>query len=190
MEQQALEQNTFVSADGYLINADTGEVLEAVDPGLEGRELCEWSLAKRMDAEAQILALSAKRDAIVGNIERQIKEQEQRVSKLAWKYDALIESYARDVLKATGEKTKTVKFDHGSVSFRSSKGTNEITDMDAAVAFAEKYKPDIVKVRKSVNVTDCLDVAKSGIVAGELTFIKSSGPKETVKIETGVKVSE
>lgn len=187
IEQQAITQNTFVSVDGFLINADTGEVLEAVDPGLEGRELCEWALSKRMDAEAQMVALRAKRDALVQNLEKQITEQELRVKKLAWKYDSLIESYAKEAIEATGGKTKTVRFDHGSVSFRTSSGTNKITDMEAAVSFAKEFQmAEFVKVSESINVSDLLK-NWNGPTAALSNFVESSGPKETMKIETGVK---
>lgn len=185
MEQQLTEATETIEVDGYRVNPETGEVVghaehdEVWRP--QTREEVEWVLERMAEADAEILALDARLAALKSNLEAQRKAQERRLAFLNMRFGADLEKYARESLQATGWKTKTLQLDNGRISFRTSRGTNKIVDMDAAVEWAEIYVPDIVK--KSVNVTDI--ITETGDLT-QLNFIESTPPSETVTITTGI----
>lgn len=174
-----------IVVDGYTVNKETGEVYGRSDcaPGLfviDSDDKADWVLQKRMDEESEINAINARIQALTDNLRSMRKEHENRLQWLEFRFDDELTEYAKTKLT---DKSKTAKFAYGKVSFRTSAGTNKILDMDAAVAYAEASpNPEIVKVTKSVNVSDL----KENFDLSGLPFIESSGPKETVTIATGL----
>lgn len=182
MNQEAL--NTTITEDGYVYDIETGEVLDIVAEEHfrpTDRKGVEWVLEKMSVHDAEALAIQARIDALVENLRVQKNKHIKRREFLEYKYGADLQQFARETLEAAGGKSKTATFDHGKVSFRSSKGTRRIADMDAAVNWAiEHGLESAVKVVRSVNVSDLPNDADAE------PFIEASGPKETASISTGI----
>lgn len=190
-------RETEIDTDGFEYDVETGEVLGHVDTDpafrIESREHAEWALGRKADIESRLLAIRARKTALLANLVAQEKGQERRLAWWDFRFRSDLVALARQSL---GGKKKSVQFDHGAVSFRSSSGTNEIIDMGAAVRFVEDFAPD--EVKKTVTATTVLKAAKaqresyedeSHKVAVDIclrTFLVSSGPKENVTVSTGV----
>jgi hypothetical protein len=187
------ERRTEVDEDGYLYDLDTGEVLDFVGKlpfRPDTRESADWVLSKMADAEGRIVAVNARRRALLANLERQEKEAAARLEWLHRRFDAELAEFTRKDL--AGKKAKTLVLDHGRIGFRTSKGTNRITDMPRAVAWmrAEGYA-HAVKVVESVNVSDVLNAVTThafdeGVEPDTGAFLERSGARETVTIAPGV----
>lgn len=195
--------------DGTPFNPETGEIYDPTDQAVidytlahndadtikafrvDSVESAEWALQKRGDVEAEIVALEAQREAITRNINNLINQRRRRLAWWDWRFLDDLVTFARSQLK----KTKTAQFVHGKVSFRSSKGSRAILFDDQALAFVRRWAPDKIKVVESVNLTAIDAAIKAANEATESTdydappFVASTGPKETVTVETGLPIS-
>jgi hypothetical protein len=86
-------------------------------------------------------------------------------------------------------KSRTVQFEQGKVSFRSTQGRNEILDMPQAVAWMWRHKKELVRVVETVTVTDVLKVLAT-TNEDRPGWLRSTGPGESITINTGVDVQE
>jgi hypothetical protein len=164
------EQPAAIEVDGYLYDTETGELLgPALKQGfvVDSNEAADWVLGKMVEKQARLAALQKA-------VERETKQLES----LHKRFDEELEHFAKQKLEGLKERSLHLSF--GALSFRASKGTNKITDMDAAVCWADEHRPEIVKVSRSVGVSDLLVEAER---AGQaLPFIDSTGPKENFSI--------
>lgn len=184
--ESSAPRETYVDTDGYIVDADTGEIVGHDEPReafvVDSVEKAEWVLEQRSAREAAIAAIDARLKAVTEQLLAQRKAVVRRLAYEDYLYSPSLIQFARSQLSG---KSRTVQFGWGKVSFRSSTGTNTIVSMDEAVAWMRRFDPSKVKVRESVNVTDVLKLKDPGMRLG---WLKSSGPKETVVVSTGIDV--
>lgn len=177
----------------------TGEYLAPDDPRLESsgprplaprietREDAERALEGLAAINADLVAISERRNAYLANLNRQIGKQERRIKWWEYRNRAGVIEVAKSMLGAG----RTADFDHGRVRFRTTRGTRTILDMAAAVAYVRDWAPDRVKVEESVTLK-AIEAARESeaFSTGESPpappFVAESGPGESVKIDTGV----
>ncbi len=189
--EEPIPAREIINIDGYIVD-DAGEVLGLASVGddfvPDTTEKVEWVLERMADEEALLLARKAVTAAALANLKARERPHEARLAWLKRRYGMAIIDHARASLD--GQKGRTIQFDHGKVSFRTTPGTNDIIDMKAAVEFVESVAPAMV--RKEVTVTDVLKAAKAfeEIFGDKPTLrevLASSGPGESVTISTGIK---
>ncbi|MEK9735789.1 MAG: hypothetical protein VW239_00535 [Candidatus Nanopelagicales bacterium] len=177
------ERRTAVDADGWLYDVDSGEVLGIPDLPDEFAVDCvqaaDAALEIRARLEARLAALRMRKAALIANIESLEADQRRRLAWWDWRFGHGLVEFARSMLG----RGKTAKFVHGSVSFRATKGTNRIIDMESAVAWMRDVDPERVRVVESVLVSDVLATRREGDV---LPWLESTGPGESVTISTGI----
>lgn len=182
----ATSNATAVDSEGWLYDVETGEVLGLAATRasevetIDSTERADEVLEIRSRVEARIVALQARRAALNRQLDALEKAERDRLAWWDWRYRDLLVEFARGLLRKA--KGRTIRFAFGSVAFRSSKGTNQITNMEAAVEWVKRRDPELVKVVETVSVTAVLSLSEGR----ELPFIQSSGPRETATIETGV----
>jgi hypothetical protein len=200
--------------DGFLYDAD-GEILELDSEGnvfsADGRKLghisevdrtdrhaparfqvtnrdeAEWALARRSDIEASMVALRARQDAHFRHLQSQIDEQARKLRWWEYRFESGVIGVARRLLKGKG---KTAQFDNGRIAFRTVPPSTQIIDESAAIAWAEKWCPAIVKRKAWVTATD-IKKAKAEVEADTeapqvLPFLATSEPRESISIKTGI----
>ena len=181
------ERTTAVDADGWLYDVDTGEVLGIPDLpedfALDCNQAADAALEIRARIEARLAALRMRKKALIENIERLEADQRRRLSWWEWQFSHGLVEFARTMLG----RGKTAKFFHGSVSFRATRGTNKIIDMDRAVTWMRDVDPERIHVVESVLVSDVLATRREGDV---LPWLESTGPGESVTISTGITQEE
>lgn len=185
---------TYVDGDGYVVDAETGEVLGRADVAakfeVRTREDADWTLRLRSEIEGDIAGIDARLRAMTEHLLAQRAAQVRRLSWWEWRFRPSLVEFARSCLKG---KSRTAQFDWGRVSFRATKGTRQIVDMQAAVEYVQAFAPEKVKVVRTVNL-EAVDAARREAerAAGEpevgLAFLAEGGPGESVTVSTGVEV--
>lgn len=179
--------------DGYLYDVETGEVLGHSEVAeafhIETAEQVDWALERRARIEAELLAVRARKRALLENLAAIERDAERRLAWWEFRFRPEVVAFARSAIEGT--RSRTARFAYGSVAFRTSPGTRQILDMGAAVAFVEKYAPGLVKVARTVNLKAVDEAAGSYREATEEEpelgpFLATSGPREGVTIETGI----
>lgn len=189
-------QETDVTPDGYIFDVQTGEILGRADEPerftVNSEDAANWVLELRSGIEGGILGLKARKAAMVAKMDAMIAGETRKLSWWEYRFGGELTAFAKRML--AGGKSKTARFNWGSVAFRATKGTNIILDQPKAIEYVEAYAPELVKVAKSVTVES---VMKAKGVAehtlgekqeGDLPFMASSGPGENVTISTGVEL--
>ena len=174
-----------VIVDGYYIDADTGEVL-----GLVGQPTpwqpetladAEWVMDKFQRADAEKLAIQARRAAIFEQLEAQEREVDGRRAYLESRFGAALQAIARRELSTA--KIKTLKTTFGNLSFRIAPGSIKVLDTAKAVAWLRAVGlSEAVKVTETVLVTPLKDETD---LPEDLFEIKA--PEERFSIATGIK---
>ena len=193
--------------DGTPYDTHTGEILAPDSPLLAGieieadkpvdeREAVEQLLERRGYLTSKVEALKARKAILVANMDAQIADVNRRLRWWEIRFSGPVVAFARKML--TG-RSRTAQFDQGSVSFRKTSGTTAILQMDAAVEFVRRYRPDLVRVEVSVNVTAIKEAVKTAreqaLEMGDspedtdkafdrLPFIAKSGEGESITINT------
>ena len=177
--------------DGWMISTD-GEVLghiladDIFVPDTE--EKVEWVFRLAMEAEAELIAIDKQRAAIIANLDRKKVTPRNRLAWIWMKWQGHVEEFAKRSLQAMGGKSKTLKLAHGSVAFRTTKGSSEITDKAAALAFVMEWAPSRLKYR-DVTIADveaAITAAKLELEPEVDAFFVKYGPGESVSIKTGI----
>lgn len=140
----------------------------------------DFVLSLFAEADADVLAIDARLKALSENLQSQKRDIERRKASLEYKYRNPIEAIARRELE--GKKERTLKLDHGQVSFRKTQGTCKIIAMDIAVEWAEKHKPDSVVIEKSVLASTIKDDAPE-----DALWLERTPSEDRMSIKTGVK---
>lgn len=176
--------------DGVIMvyDQETGEIID-VQRGfmVDNMGRLEWALGRIAKDEAEKLALEARKRALLVNLDAMIADVDRRLVGFRNRFDAEIESFARETLD--GARTKTLKTPQGSVSFRIVPASHTIADMTAAVAWAEEHRPDAV--RKLVTFSDLGSVYHDGpggeaVEMADAPFIEKKGGGERMYLRTNV----
>lgn len=149
----------------------------------------DWVLAKLATAEAELASVRLRRAALLENLERQERRHQQRINSLHARFGEQIRAVAEQELAKRGSKTKTIRLDHGSLSFRKTAGTTKLTDPEAALEWARSHARWIIKRKEYVTVTDARKAVEEARRDGSLVatpWIEVSGPHESFSIKTGV----
>lgn len=178
-----------IELGGYWIDPETGEVLGVVEPKpefrVDSRSAAEWVLEKMSAAEAEMLAIQARKKALVEHLEIQRKAAERRRDYLLARFGPELEEFARQEL--AGQKGKTLTLDFGKVSFRAVAGKVTVADESRAM---EAF-PEAVKVSTSFLISQVpkakaemlRDQGPDALLAAGLIWVE---PSESVTIDTGV----
>lgn len=140
-ETNTLPEN-YVLIDGYWMDPDTGEIIEAEAPKPEFRIDCkehmDWYLEKRLNAVAEVHAiemssavLAAK--AVLDNATRMAARAQKRVDALDRRFSAEATEFARQNLPTKG---KTYYSPFGEVAFRAVPAKLTVADEAQAIAWA------------------------------------------------------
>lgn len=199
-------------ADGYVYDPETGEVYAVTDPHTEAvvwlkewegapptaagerftvrdDDAANWVLQLIMREEAALDAIEAQIAAVVANLEGMKVDHRNRLKSLDWRFKGELEQFARRKLEESSGKSKTVKLPYGKLSFRTSKGSNDILDKGRALEFVEEWAPETIT--KSPNVTGMLAaIERAEQEMGEAPdtgeFFRRAEPRETFTVDTGL----
>jgi hypothetical protein len=186
-------RETATDSQGYTYYTDDGEIIGHVSTPetfrIDTTEKADWALDKRSEIEADLLAIRARKRALLENLTRLERTIEARLTWWDFRFRAEVIAFAREAIRSI--KGKTLRLTYGSIAFRTSRGTNSIFDMEQAVAFVAKFAPEHVKRVETVNVKGIMEAARSYKEATEEdaslgAFLASTGSSESVVIKTGV----
>lgn len=193
-----MERRTYVDADGCVVDADTGEVIGHTDVSddvkmpfrVDSQEAAEWALELRSRIEGRALGIAARRTALLKNIEKELRAEERKLSWWEWRFGSQLTDFAKANLPRKG---KTWRCAWGSVAFRATKGTTQIADEEAALAFVETWTPGLVQMRRWVTATACrAALLRAEAQCGETIetpFLRTTEAGENVTISTGVDIN-
>lgn len=190
------ERNLVQTEDGFLVDDATGAVeghiADLPDRPFEIKddESADFALKLRSQIEGEIAGLQIRKAALDAEMDAVINRRRQKLAWWVFRFEPDLRRYSKT--KLTG-KAKTAYFNWGHVQFRDLKGTNKIISPEEALSYVETFAPELVKVKRWVDVTEVLEAAKRAEAAlGEkqdnLGFIKNTGAETVVKITTGIKL--
>ncbi len=162
--EQAIDRQTTVTHDGYVIDLDTGEILDhiATQVTCEPRTPwvpvdqagAEWVLQVRLEAASTIEGLEARRTAIIANIDKQIATERRKIEWLDYRFTGPLMEIAHTLLSHS--KFRSVQTPFGRFGWR--KGSQSIVVRDDQKAFAiqwaEHFAPAAVKTDKRILVSE------------------------------------
>ena len=181
-----------VTADGYAVDDNTGEVLGMTDEHgiliietkdekplfiIDTMHKADWVLEKILNSECNENALALKLAAITDNIKAQIKDEQRRQEYLHARFDNDLKFFAR--VELSGSKAKSLKTTYATLAFRATPVRIKIVSMEAALTWAEQNAEDAIKTTKEVPVSylkgreDLPVLAFETIPAGENFSIKT-----------------
>jgi hypothetical protein len=118
-------------------------ITEQTDPEqfhIDSDGAANWYLRKLANIEAEQRRVQAQAAAIV-------KQLENDAERLRYLYDAELEEYVREKLRATGSRRKSVHFLQGTAGFRTVPASIRVADTPAALHYATEHLPDAVKTQ-------------------------------------------
>lgn len=120
MTQTTAQEANIVEHEGYLIDADTGEIVGMVEQKAEFHVTdlasAEWVLEKMDAAECEASALETRLAAVQERMQTMIREKRKRMEWLKMRFGPELEQFAAQQLD--GAKTKTLKTPWGNLAFR------------------------------------------------------------------------
>jgi hypothetical protein len=142
----------------YLIDADTGEIVDMVLPQQEApfmvhdQQSAEWVLQRIFEAEAEVAAIRKRREVLLSNLAAMEAEHQRRVDWLRRRFSGELEAHAEVELE--GKKQRSIRTPFGTLAFRRKPSRVVVTDEDKAVEFCEAVGyENVVKVTKKVLVS-------------------------------------
>jgi hypothetical protein len=169
------------------------EISAGIEPFLcENREEAEEALARLARIEDRLRAINARKNAIIDNFDRQIREEQRRIAWWEYRFRPMLVKFAKGQLKG---KARTANFDMGRVKFLTVRGRPQIVTghEDAAVAWCRKWNPGVVKTKSEtwVTATDAAKVLEQVKRETEdpsytVPFLAFSQDHESITISTGV----
>lgn len=186
------DPGTAVDSGGFVYLVETGEVVGHVDAHelfrVSSREDAEWALELRCRIEAEILAVDARREALLRNLDAQRRAAVRRLSWWEWRFGPDLIGWAKRQLE--GGRGRTLTLAWGRVRGRQTPGAHAVLDDREALAFVRAWRPDLVVVRESVGVRAVLAARREAeAAAGEavdLPWLVASPPGESWAVETGI----
>lgn len=199
-ESTTTTQSEAIVVDGYRIDPETGEVLGHVTATdvfhVHDRDTAEWVLQRMQEADAQASAIRLRRAAILELLETQETEYTRRRQWLEVRFGQELADWARGEL--VGKRTKTLTTDYGQIAFRSVAGrlavregvaTREVhvygevpVEPSPLVGWAARECPQALKLTEEFQISR----VPAGMELPEVYF-EQTEPRETVKIDTGIK---
>lgn len=202
MQTQELKTQNTVIIDGFVVDAETGEILGHADVKPEFRvdteEAVDWVLRKMGRAEAELVAVDNDPDVlwattILANAERIRKEKQKRLDWLHARFDAELGAFAKAELARTGAKGKTYKRVTGAISFRTVKGGLRVADEHEAIQTAKILGWEgAIKVKESFLISALPDEVKAELVAGITgdTWSREDGCRKAFTVQPDVEKVE
>lgn len=193
-ENEATGPVTAIDADGWIVNAETGEVIgrEGIGSGwtIDSVEAADWALKLQSEIQADILAIDARIQAVTANLQALRRAKVRRLSYWDFRFASQLVTFARTQLRG---RSKTAQFTWGRVSYRTMRGTTSVIDDAAALDYVRTWAPDQIRrtePRETVNVAAIAEAHRRAVAAtGEddpLPFIVTSHPHEEATIQTGI----
>ena len=142
---------------GYLIDADTGDIIEVETPRpqfvIDDLASAEWALEKMQEAAAHRAGLVARREALLSNINGMIADYDRRIDHLDHRFVPELENFART---QTSDKVRSFKTVFGTLQFRKTSGSPKVREgaLEQAISWCfETGHEDAVKTVQSVLAT-------------------------------------
>lgn len=201
-----------IDDDGWVVD-ERGEVLglpdegEFVDlapdpqtgePRRGWRPIVEQCFAIRSDADAEAVlerlareeaaaeAVQTRRAAMLERFDRLESIHRNRADYIRRRFGAQLAEHARGRL--AGGKRKTYTLANGSIAFRKTQGSASIVDMAKAVEWARSSRPELIRVKEDVLVSEARKAVEEDVALGLLDFVPSwieiTPPGESVRVET------
>jgi phage host-nuclease inhibitor protein Gam len=200
MSEELANRETARTADGFIYDTDTGEVVghdqvPGPDQPWEVNSIAsaDWVLELRSEIEGEIAGIQAQLEAVTKMLQARKSAAMRKLSWWEFRFAPSLIAFAKSCL--TG-KSRTAQFSWGRVSFRKTGGNNEIIDMKAAVEWMRNWNPGYIKSKEWVNVSDLLETKKvvdswdeEEGMSESLPFLVSSEPSENVTISTGIEIN-
>lgn len=188
-----VERETAVDSDGWLYDVATGEVLgrpELPDRfTVDSESSAEWALELRSKIEGDLAAVRARKRALVAQLDALESGILRRFAWWEFRFLPSLVDFARQNLPKKG---RTWRCPWGAVAFRTTQGSTEIVDMQAAVDWCRAWRPEAVQRKEWVTVAGVREACQAAFAAtGEgdpVGFVKSTGPGESVTVSTGVDI--
>ena len=170
--------------NGFLVDADTGEVLglASTPERFDVTDLAsaEWVLKKMSECDAEELGIEARIKSVTENLASDLRQAKGRREYLMGRFGEGLKAFAR--ADQYDRKTRTTSMAFGKLSFRTMPESIEIVDMALAVEWAKANAPDAVKTVESILKTPLKDIPN--LPEDAFTLIPAG---EVFKVETGVK---
>lgn len=157
-----MSERELIEDDGYLIDASTGEVVGESAPHDDGRyrllsdgtrcltdDAAEATLERWQAEAAKLAGLKARRAAIITNLDAMEKVVQRRLDWLEASNLSDLDAWCRH--RTAGGKSRSVRTPYGTVGLRKLPARVEITDQEAAIAWAEANDPDRVVITKRLH---------------------------------------
>ena len=187
----AVVQRSITTEDGWILDAETGEVLGRKDtPDLfriDTDAKAEWALELKATIDGNLAGLEARVKALNEHMAKLIRREQARADWWELRYGNDLVEHCRTQIE--GKRSKTWRCAFGAVSFRISKGTTKILDMARAVSWIRTVAraPELVETVERVAVSDVLKVVH-GFDIENLPWLEQTGPRERATITTGVEL--
>lgn len=187
--ERATMLNTIITT-GFIIDEETGEILEDTGreilatpalfvPDTEGG--VEWVLQLIQSEEAHIAGLTARRSAILENINSEIERHEKKREWVEKRFAADLEQFAKKQLD--GGKSRTWRSPFGSLSFRKTPGS--VKALPGALEWTKARCPEAIKITETVLVSELKKYEYDEDLPSDLFEV--TPPGENFLIKTGVK---
>ena len=169
---------------GYIIDSATGEAIGVVEPyarfEVTDETSADWVLEKFLDCDTLELSLTARREALLKNMDAQIGAVQQRKAYLKRRFESDLQLFLREKMKST--KAKFWQGDFGRLSLRKTPGRIEVLDKVAALEWAKAHVPTAVKATESVLVSELK--GQEDTLPALVFTVHEAG--EAFKVESGV----
>ena len=172
-----------ITINGQMIDDETGEFMGYVEPteawSVRTRKDAEWVLSLHSEAEAERLALVSRKEALVANLDRQLKAVENRANWLNLRFNTELSAFT--TAQIAGQKKKYFDTDYGRMQFRTSQGSTKVLDEKRAIEWAKENAPGAIKTAESILVSELKGI--------DLPFgiFDMPIPTEKFSFDTGVK---
>jgi hypothetical protein len=170
--------------NGFLVDADTGEVLglASTPERFDVTDLAsaEWVLNKMSECDAEEMGIEARIKAVTENLNSDLRQTRGRREYLMGRFGEGLKAFAHFDQGLGKRRTTSTAF--GKLSFRTTPESIEIVDMALAVEWAKTNAPDAVKTVESVLKTPLKGIPN--LPEDAFTLVPAG---ETFKVETGVR---
>lgn len=183
---------------GYYVDDESGEVVghedivirDGSDADLPTHQYdyivndistAEWVLGKMAEAEAQVMAIDARRAAINANLDAQTKPYDARITWLHRRFADELERFAAKELE--GQKSRTLTTAFGKLGFRRTSGSIKVTDKDIALKWCSQHKPTAIKTVFNLLTSELKGMEDKLPVGG----FEVTAPYDKFSVTTGIK---
>jgi hypothetical protein len=173
LSETSTQPNTIIQ-DGYILDAETGEVLGYVKIkeqfAVNDDKSCKWVLRQMLEAEADVEAIDRTPAVItarkiIANAEALKKARAGRLAWWHWRFDAELGQYAKDELDRQKSTSKTFQTLFGKISRRLVGGNLTITNKVDVLAWAKRSCPEAIKTTEEVQISKIPKDVKADVEA-------------------------